>query len=235
MDPIKEAFGRIKQEIYNLQKELTELKQEMKVIIQNKVESSSQTTPTNQHLFQSQTYQQTHQQTTPTDTPTQNMPTEPLKTQNYTFSTGSEGVPTNTQTHKHTLQQTEKSPILTQNRDLNEDLTANAFDEAANVIQSLSALKGEIKRKFQSLTPQEMLVFSNIYTLQDENKQITYKTIANQLNLSESSIRDYVNRLIKKDVPIIKEKINNKLVLLSISSSLRKNLSLSSIISLRSL
>ena len=47
MDPIKEAFGRIKQEIYNLQKELTELKQEMKVIIQNKVESSSQTTPTN--------------------------------------------------------------------------------------------------------------------------------------------------------------------------------------------
>ena len=45
-----------------------------------------------------------------------------------------------------------------------------------------------------------MLVFSTIYTYEDQKyENINYKLISDKLNLSESSIRDYVNKLIKKE------------------------------------
>lgn len=228
MDPLKEAFSKIKQDILDLQLEINALRLELK----NCNSPNIPLFPTHQHLSSSPISQQTDKQTTPTNNPTQNMPLEALKDSNYASSIGNRGVPTDKQTHQQTHQQTEKTPPNTQITSLKPSVNTTTFDEADETLRALNTLKNEIRGKFKALTPQEMIVFSTIYSFQDQDREITYKTLADHLKLSESSIRDYTNRLIKKDIPIIKEKVNNKLVLLSIASSLRKNLSLSSIISL---
>jgi DNA-binding MarR family transcriptional regulator len=224
MDPVKEAFLKIKDDIQNLQLEISQIKAEL--FKQNNINPTIQQVTSPQHI------QQTNQQTHLTDKPTQNIALGGLKTPNYQFSTGNKGVPTDKQTNGQTDQQAE---IHRNSQQDNNNIEQNAFSEADKIMSSLNELREEIKIKFKSLTPQEMLVFSTIYGFQEQNVQITYKTIAEHLNLSESSIRDYINRLISKQVPLNKEKINNKLVLLSIDSSLTKNISLSTIISLRNL
>ena len=78
-----------------------------------------------------------------------------------------------------------------------------------------------------------MLIFSTLYQLEDENNEVTYKILSQVLKLSESSIRDYVQRIINKGIPIKKEKPDNKKVILSISKDLKKIASLSTIIKLR--
>ena len=110
------------------------------------------------------------------------------------------------------------------------------FEKASNILNSLDNIKKEIRLKFKRLTQQEMLVFSTLYTLEDQNTpEIDYKLLANHLNLSESSIRDYIIKLTKKGIPIQKTRQNNKKIILSISENLKKTATLSTIIHLRDL
>ena len=78
-----------------------------------------------------------------------------------------------------------------------------------------------------------MLIFSLIYQLEEEKGHTDYKTLSEKLKLTESSIRDYVQRLIKKGIPVEKTKINNKNIQLKISRNLKKIASLSTIMQLR--
>ena len=81
-----------------------------------------------------------------------------------------------------------------------------------------------------------MIVFTTIYQLEEQNQdEIDYKTLSNKLKLSQSSIRDYIQRMINKGIPIHKNKINNKKITLSISPDLKKIASLPTIIRLREL
>ena len=81
-----------------------------------------------------------------------------------------------------------------------------------------------------------MLVFSTLYTIEEQKyDEITYRTLAKQLNLSESSIRDYINKLTKKGVPIEKIRQNNKTILLQISQDLKNIATLATIQDLREL
>ena len=145
---------------------------------------------------------------------------------------------TNTPTHQHTI----NPPNLTQNvinfnkiNPINKSIgdDASEFKKATEMINSLDSIKKEIRDKFKRLTNQEMTVFSKLYTLNDSNIKVTYRLIATQLNLSESSIRDYTNKLIKKGIPIEKVKINNKTILLNISKDLKNIATLSTILQLR--
>ncbi len=109
------------------------------------------------------------------------------------------------------------------------------ISEASEILASLDNIKREIRRKFKSITKQEMLVFSTIYTLEEQSPDADYQKIASKLSLSESSIRDYVQRIVKKGIPIEKEKLNNKKIILHISPELKKIATLDTIIRLRSL
>jgi len=81
-----------------------------------------------------------------------------------------------------------------------------------------------------------MLVFSTLYTLEEQNNaEITYRTLANQIGLSESSIRDYINKLTKKGIPIEKIRQNNKIILLKTSQDLKNIATLATIQNLREL
>jgi len=222
MDPVKEAFQRIKEEIQSLRLEISSLHKEISLI---KAQSTYKQNPTQINPFTS----------TPTDNPA-DFPTVPqemkgLKEQNNLFSTGNEGVPTDKSTYRQTNQQTDFLGGITQEN--GEKLNLENIQETLN---SLDNLKKELRLKFKRLTTQEMLVFSTIYSLETKGiEDITYKTLANNLNLSESSIRDYVIKLSSKGIPIVKRRVNNKQIALQISPNLQKIASLSTIVKLREL
>lgn len=222
MDPIKEAFDKIKQDIYELKAEIYSLRTKMEQIQFQQI--NQQTTPTHNPSYIPQpTDKPTHIQTTPTHNHAVEAPYYP----NIHSSIGNGGVPTNKPTDTQTNQQTQKYPKITYKTD---------FEQANEILSSLDNIKKGIRLKFKRLTPQEMLVFSTLYALEEQNtEEITYRSIAEKLHLSESSIRDYTNKLIKKGIPIEKIRQNNKTILLKISQNLKSIATLATICELRDL
>ena len=226
MDQIKEAFQKVKQEIRELQKEvvflelvLAELKDEMgdmKFLLEEFRKKV-------RFLAVSYPAQLKHNQIDPIENPADNIGFKPLKGKNIDISMGNEGVPTDRQTDR----QTDRHIENIQKRQ------ENPIQDAAKILDSLDSLKKEIRLKFKRLTEKEMLVFSTLYQLDEEEKYADYRSLAQKLNLTESSIRDYVLRLINKGIPVEKKKINNKQIRLSISQNLKRVVSLSSILQLR--
>src|SRR3989344_5595542 len=202
MDLVKEAFSKVREDISSLKsaleilgEELIKIKEEMKDLQENfqrihgKHEDSIPThylnIPTNQQI--TTTY--------PVQNPTDKSLFTSLKAQNMHISIGNDGVPTDRQTNQQTDRQTE-----------------NSMKNALEALNSLDGFKKEIRLKFKRLTEQEMLIFSMIYQFDEESGFSDYKTLAEKFNLTESSIRDYVGKLIKKGIPVEKTKITNKSV-----------------------
>jgi len=238
MGQIKEAFYKVKQDIEFLKKEIAvlnkdiletrkslievcEILKEYSSEIKERAERDlSGEVPTHPNVYS----------TTLTYNPTHNHTQNPLNTQNLGISIGNGGVPTDRQTDRQTDQQTNKSSYNKKN-----NLPENSIDSALQILESLDNLKKELRLKFKRLTEQELLVFSTLYQSSEEEGHTNYKTLSEKLKLTESSIRDYIGRLIKKGIPIEKVKINNKTICLSISPNLKKIASLSTILQLRSL
>jgi hypothetical protein len=260
MDLVKEAFQKVredmdflKQEVNSLRKQLFQTNERMVEIcdvflaLKKEVEESknsskenSPTPPIDSKNTQNSIKTPLNTLTSiPTHNPTHNPqnPTNPTHnpTHNYLFnapkgnilpiSTGNRGVPTDKQTNRQTNQQTQNCPKKEE----------NSFQTASEVLDSLDSIKKELRLKFKRLTEQEFLVFSTLYQQEEEEGSSDYRTLSTKLTLSESSIRDYIGRLIKKGVPILKTKLNNKNIQLNLSKDLRKIATLSTIMRLRTL
>lgn len=236
IDPIKEAFFRIKQDISSLQEQIIALNQLIEEIKRTLIAQN----PTQN------TDNQTNQQINPAiqQIPTDNLPLEALKSPISGVSTGNEGVPTDSQTVSQTDQQSEK-PIdffsfhteeFAENQQNSQKTDQiNQIQRVSEVLESLDSIKKEIRSNFKHLTSQEMAVFSAVYTLEEQGFVVDYPLVSQKLGLSESSIRDYTHKLIKKGIPILKSKENNKKITLSISPELKKIASLQTILALRKL
>ena len=258
-EKIKEAFEKVKTDIFQLGNEITFLNNEI-INIKDSLNSIH-------HLFNTLKQQQINQQnvsklaqndqnstnitistdnkdfsTHPansTDTSTDNSAFQGLKYPNNYYSTGNEGVSTDRQTDRQTDKSTQEYAENEQNREniqnnLKNPTINQTISQASEIIQNLDAVKKEVRKKFKSITQQEMLVFSTIYQLEEQNVvPIEYYVVANKLGLSQSSIRDYIQRLIDKGIPIVKTKVNNKKINLSISKDLKSIVSLSTILKLR--
>ncbi len=228
MDPIKEAFQRIKEEMNLIRQEI----QAVSIRLSN-IESSCSPSK----LQQIDSYSPL-QNTVPThiqaDNPTLPQEMRGSKTPFSDFSTGNRGVPTDKSTDRQTDQQTDNLTLNTTLRAQNSPILA--LEKAKEALDSLDSIRKEIRLKFKRLTNKEMLLFSTIYSLEDRGiEEITYKLLANNLNLTESSIRDYTNKLISKGIPLVKIKLNNKLICLNISSEFQRIASLQTILKLRDL
>lgn len=223
MDPIKEAFFKIKEDMLFLKEELFKLNERIsfleREILSFKTQQTSSFYTTEKHI--------------PTDNPTQ-IPTHPqeikgLKIENFNVSTGNKGVPTDKPTDRQTNQQT--------NQQTENTLFKDPFLEikkAQELLNSLDSFKKNLRLKFKNLTEKEMLVFSTIYSLEEQGvDNINYRLLAQHLNLTESSIRDYTNKIIKKNIPLIKVKLNNKQIILKIPEDLKKIANLQTLIRLR--
>lgn len=246
-DPIKEAFSRIKQDIYSLQEQILIMNQQLEEIKRT-------------HQAQNPTHnllQQTDSQINPTiqHIPTDKLPLEGFKQPILDISTGNGGVPTVRQSDSQTVQQTEKPIDFTKfhseesaenhqnssnipflrNVDDSNRLKIDQISQiqrVSEVLESLDSIKKEIRSNFKHLTSQEMAVFSAVYTFEEQGFVVDYSLISQKLCLSESSIRDYTHKLIKKGIPIVKSKENNKKITLSISPELKKIASLQTILAL---
>lgn len=241
MDPIKVAFQKVREDIDNLSKELSTLKEEYSKtdskfeVILSEIKSLK---PSSKEVGESLPFKEIPLffevpstdnfsiSTVSTHPSTDNPFFKPLEAQNIGISTGNGGVQTDRQTH----QQTDKN---SQNASENQEiLPENPIEGAAKILSSLDSLKKEIRLKFKRLTDQEFLVFSTLYQLDEEQGYADYKSLSRRLNLTESSIRDYVGRLISKGIPVDKTKINNKSIQLKVSESLKKVASLPTILHL---
>jgi len=222
MDKIKEAFQKVRQdidflkeEIFFLREDLMRIKEEIDDFNLKTKEEITRTLPTNRQIIPTNRHiNQTH-----------NSLFNPLKDEISSISTGNVGVPTDRQTDR----QTDRHINQTQNIQKNKEIR-----DIVEILDSLDNVKKEIRLKFKRLTEKEFLVFSTIYQL-GELMDVDYKILSEKLGLSESSIRDYVGKLIKKEVPLEKIKLNNKNIKLSISKDFKKIASLSTILQLRGL
>ncbi|MEK6854733.1 MAG: hypothetical protein AABX73_00755 [Nanoarchaeota archaeon] len=218
-DPLKEAFTKVKQDITDLKDKLLSLSEQIQELKQTLYETNKQTNqpthiptenpnqPTNQHI-----------------NPTHKMPLKALKPSNLTFSIRNEGVPTNKQTNKQTNKHTRNEGVSHSKEDL---------QHVSQILESLDSLKKEVRLKFKRLTEGEMTVFSLIYELEEKGFIVDYPLLATKLDLTEISIRDYTHKIIKKGIPLVKTKENNKKVTLSILQDLKKIASLQTIKTLR--
>ena len=234
-EKIKEAFSKVKQDIQILGNSVSQIKSEIYEIKQLlRAFHNDLNTQKLHQIAENNTSTLRHINTTHPVTSTDNttVPQEVggLKTPNLGISIGNDGASTDRQTDTSTDTSTHilpEKPIKTLESDIK---------KAYEILDSLDALKKGIRIKFKRVTSQEMSVFSTIYQLEEQDPRLSnYKDISKKLNLSESSIRDYVQRMINKGIPIKKHKINNKKLLLSISPELKKIASLSTILQLREL
>ena len=256
----KEDIFYLGEELQSLKREFLDLKTELKLIssfiediklknMQNEMsnlhkniqnahfqQTNQQTHTPTQETEQISTYNPTIQHIKPTETPVPtDTPTHPheiggLISPNTMVSIGNQGVPTDKPTDRQTDQQIPQHTHLSSTKH-----SVNHLDKASEILASLDSLKKEVRFKFKRLTNQEIQVFSLLYNLEESGTIVDYKTLANSLGLSESSIRDYIGKIQKKGIPIAKEKLNNKRILLHISPELKQIASLNTILQLREL
>lgn len=164
----------------------------------------------------------------------ENRPKTPEVSENDKSSTGNKGVYSDI--HSFTIHSTgmhslnnysfnysDESPKKEENKPYfskNSTIPLKKEDNIGHL--NISTLKENINNLFESLSRQEFLTFLIIYQLEDENKYATYTDVAKHLNLTEGCIRTYISSLIKKGLPVIKTKYNNKFVLLSIHPEFRE-------------
>ncbi len=223
MDKIKKAFSRVKEDLSFMKSEIGALRENLFETREKMIEICRIIEKLYKKIEREDS---THRQIIPTSSThfsTHNLSLEPLKPEYLPISTGNRGVSTDRQTDTSTDRQTQK----------NLEMRKDSFENASNLLSSLDELKKEIRLKFKRLTAQEVLVFSTIYQLEEERGYADYRIISERLNLTESSVRDYIGRLIKKGIPIEKKKINNKTIHLFISKNLKKIATLSTILHLR--
>jgi predicted transcriptional regulator len=259
-DPIKSAFQKVKEDMQNLQTQLNTITRqilELKRTLDTKIQADRQPdTPTDR-----QTNTHNNQTNPQIQTDNQTVPQEIGGSINRIsgISTGNEGVQTDRQTNQQTDRQTTSTDTIPNlqniqaekfalsNTDTKTDTqtsvqispqsenTVGNISKVSQVLSSLDSLKQDLRSQFKRLTPQEMLVFATIYQLTDQNISPDYSLLAIKTNLSESSIRDYVGKLIKKGIPVDKTKENNKRVSLTIPVEFKRMASLQTLYELRNL
>ncbi|MBI4447669.1 hypothetical protein HY643_01695 [Candidatus Woesearchaeota archaeon] len=78
-----------------------------------------------------------------------------------------------------------------------------------------------LKKRFDSLTEQEIRVFTVIQRVSQElDRPVLYREIAKEMQISQSSVRDHISELLSKEIPIYKEKTRNNKVLVGIKKEL---------------
>jgi len=233
---LKDSFSKIKEDMLYLQQEITILRQEIKEI-HDFLESSIPQTNVRHSAHSS----------------ADNLPRYALKKPNFHSSIGNEGVPADRQqtvsrqfdTLKRVFQikdnEQDNGNIIKLNQEKSQ---SNQLNQVKTVKTNLSTheisllidnLRQDLKDKFKTLTKQEFLVFSVLYTLEEELDIVTYKDLANRTGLTESSCRDYISRLEHKGLPIVKEKVNNKIIVLRIPRELKDIATLDSLSKLKTL
>ena len=124
------------------------------------------------------------------------------------------------------LKEIDKS-ILIQSSTGNEGVRAfeqrSSSDRATGINKIFDPAIGinKIEDLFKKLTIQEFLIFLTVYQIEEDKERVTYTDVSKQLNLSKGYVRAVVSSIIYKGLPLIKQKIDNYYVILSINKDFR--------------
>ncbi len=110
-----------------------------------------------------------------------------------TASTGNDGVINNHQ--QSTINNHQQSTINSEHPKISQ--------------KDLKDLEKDFSQLFKNLTDREFSVFMAIFELEKQLIEANYTQIANRLNLTETTVRGTVNRLISKNLPVTKERLFN--------------------------
>lgn len=114
--------------------------------------------------------------------------------------------------------------ISTGNNGVNQSINQSISQASNQAVKQLSTelFKNILDNQFKSLSKQELKTFLTIYQLEEEkDRGISYEEISASMSLSTSCIRSYASNLIKKGLPLIREKIKNKHSLFSVKKDFR--------------
>jgi len=241
-EKIKEAFANVKQDILKLTQANQLIRDSLVQTINHlsNLNSSIQSSLNKINLDQNKLSTQLDEiKTSSTDISTLRQEIKGLRSQILGISIGNKGVSTDRQTDTSTDTSTEESSfkkVLLKKEDSSiskKIIQESPIKQASELLENLDNLKKEVRLKIKRLTHQEMRVFTLLYQLDNQGENVDYSLLANQLNLTQSSIRDYIQRMIIKGIPVDKEKIDNKKIILHISEDLRKIASLETVMKLR--
>jgi len=107
------------------------------------------------------------------------------------------------------------------------------LDTTEALKSTLSELSQTLTLAFQSLTDREFSVFAAIFELQRQLPEVTYTDLAQKLTISEPTVRNIVNQLITKKMPLQKVRFFNRKVSLSVSKDFQDLNLLTKLIKLR--
>ncbi|MBT5029897.1 hypothetical protein HON03_01385 [archaeon] len=85
----------------------------------------------------------------------------------------------------------------------------------------IRAFKEDLSNILSRLSRQEFMTFLVIYQQEEQIKLVTYESLSKELKISSGCVRTYVSGIIKKGIPIVKSKYNNKVIILSVPSEIR--------------
>ena len=210
---LKKAFTKVKEDISSLNNRLNKIENALNQLIsQNNVENPPSSSENS--LKQAQN-PQIHQSSSGNE-----------GVQSINHSTVNQSF--NNQSHpKHSIEQ--YTPQISTNynkkQGTNHSLINHSTDNHSTIKHSLStqslniqSLKKDLEERFSALTSQEFLIFLTIYQLEEDcSRSIPYNDLSNKLSLTTGCIRGYVSSLIRKNLPILKSKINNRTLTLSIN------------------
>ncbi|MFH1972806.1 MAG: hypothetical protein ABIJ18_04995 [archaeon] len=86
---------------------------------------------------------------------------------------------------------------------------------------NIQELQENLPSILSRLSKQEFLTFLTIYQLEEEVSKVTYDDVGHSLKITSGCVRTYVSGLIKKGLPVLKSKYNNKVIILSIPPEIR--------------
>ncbi len=86
---------------------------------------------------------------------------------------------------------------------------------------NIQELQENLPSILSRLSKQEFLTFLTIYQLEEEISKVTYDDVGQNLKITSGCVRTYVSGLIKKGLPVLKSKYNNKVIILSIPPEIR--------------
>jgi hypothetical protein len=214
-DILKKAFSKVKEDMQVINDRLDRLESQLNVILTNSNQKIASNPPNS----------------------IENRQYKPQTSQIQQSSSGNEGVQSinhstinqsiNDQSSiKHEMGQytPQISNNYKENPKTNHSLSTQSLSTQSTNIHSLNlqSLKQELESRFNALTNQEFLIFLTIYQLEEDlRRPVTYNDLSTKLSLTSGCIRGYISALIRKSLPVIKSKINNRTLTLSINPEFR--------------
>ena len=132
------------------------------------------------------------------------------------FSTGNEGVINNHQQSSTIINDDKRSSTIINNHNQPSKLEFQAPTQTTHTTAketstlTFADLKKELEKQFRQLTDREFSVFMTVYHLEESVGKVTPFDVSEHLKLSETTIRGYLTSLLKKGLPIERERLFNK-------------------------